>query len=162
MKNFDIFSLMMESCGKSSKIDYSDPFADCREIAACPRLRVFRRLLFVASFVQEFSAANLKLETKLMAGSEVSLMYFHLVHSPQFFSVAPGRKSTRNILHEVAEPSVPKDNDFVGNSTSPPFASLSYPFKMGRLFSSQKRLTTVFWAMEGFQKPKFLSCANFV
>ena len=49
-------------------------------------------------------------------------MYFHLVYSPEFFAVAFGRKSTRKLFLQATELMVTMDHEFLGNSTSPPFA----------------------------------------
>ena len=86
--------------------------------------------------------------------------YFHLVYSPEFWAVAFGRKLTRKLFRQVPELMFTIDHEFVGNSTSPPFASLSYPFHMGISFPLGKRLTRVFWGTYGCEKLKFLSCAN--
>ena len=72
-------------------------------------------------------------------------MYFHLVYSREFFAVASRTKSTRKLFRQVTEFMVTKDHDFVGNSTSPPFAFLSYPFHMGISLPLGKGLTRVFW-----------------
>ena len=87
-------------------------------------------------------------------------MFFHLVYSPVFFSDASGRKSTRKVFCEATELVVTIDHEFLGNSTSPPFAFLSCPFHMGISLPLGKRLIGVIWAMEGCQKPNFFSCAN--
>ena len=52
----------------------------------------------------------------------------------------------RKLFRQVTELMVTKDHEFVGNSTSPPFAFLSYPFHMGISLPLGKRLTRVFWA----------------
>ena len=59
-------------------------------------------------------------------------MYFHLVYSSVFFPVAFGRKSTRKLFHQETKFLVLMDHEFVGDSTSPPFAFPSCPFHMGR------------------------------
>ena len=87
-------------------------------------------------------------------------MYFHLVYPPKFFAVASGRKSTRKLFRQATELIVTIDHDFVGNSTSSPFAFLPYPFHMGTSLPLGKRLARVFWDTYGCEKPKFLSCAK--
>ena len=80
-----------------------------------------------------------------MAGSVGFFTYFLLVYSPEFFAVASGRKLTRKLFRQVTELMATKDHEFVGNSTSPPFAFLSYPFHMNISLPLGKRLTRVFW-----------------
>ena len=92
-------------------------------------------------------------------------MYFHLVYYVQLTRifqrrVASGRKSTRKLFRQVTELMVTEDHEFVGNSTSPPFAFLSNPFHMGLSLPLGKRLTRFFGAFKGVEKPKILSCAN--
>ena len=87
-------------------------------------------------------------------------MYFHLVCSAEFFSNAPGVKSTQEVFRQVTELMVAIDHEFLGNPTSLPFPFLSFPCQMGIWLSLQKRLTRINWAMEGCQRPNFLSCAN--
>ena len=60
-----------------------------------------------------------------------AFMYVHVVCSPEWFAVASGKKTTRNAFHQATELMVLIDHEFVGNSTSPPFAFLSCPFHMG-------------------------------
>ena len=87
-------------------------------------------------------------------------MYFHLVYSPDFYAVASGRKLMRKLFRQATELMVTIDIQFVGNSTSPPFAFPSCPFHTGILLPLGKRVTGVFRDTYGCEKPKFLSCAN--
>ena len=80
----------------------------------------------------------------LRAASLGYFTYFHLVYSPEFFTVAAGKKLTRKVFRQVTELIVTIDHKFVGKSTSPPFALLSYPFHMGISLSLRKRLTRLF------------------
>ena len=52
------------------------------------------------------------------------------------------------------------DLEFIGNSTSPPFASLSCSFHMGMSLAFGKRLIGVFWDTHGCKETKSKSCAN--
>ena len=67
-------------------------------------------------------------------------MYFHVVYSPEFFAVAPGRKSTRKLFCQATELMHLKDHEFVGNPASRPFAFLSCLFNMGIPLLLVKRL----------------------
>ena len=87
-------------------------------------------------------------------------MYFHLVCSQEFFAVATGRKLTRKVLRQATELMVLINHEFIGSSTSPPFAFPSCPFYMGISVPYGKRLTGVFWDTQGCEKPKSKSCAN--
>ena len=118
---------MIESCGKSIKIDYSDPISRRREKVVRRRLRTCWRRVSGASFVLTFWPVPLRLEGKLRDGSVGFFMYFHLVCSPEYFAVASERKSTRKPFREATELIVLIDHEFVGNSTSPPFAFLPSP-----------------------------------
>ena len=60
-------------------------------------------------------------------------MYFHLVCSPESFTVVSGRKSTRKLFSQVSELMVSEGHEFVGNSVDPPFTFPPYPFLMGIL-----------------------------
>ena len=87
-------------------------------------------------------------------------MYLHRVYSPEFFAIASGRKSTRKIFRQATELIVPIDHEFVGNSTSPPFAPFLCPFYMGISVSLGKRLTGVLWDTHGWKTTKSNSCAK--
>ena len=91
-------------------------------------------------------------------------MYFHLECSSEFFAVASGRKSTRKLFRQATELMAVIDHEFVGTSTSPPFAFLSCPFHIGISRPLGKRLIGMFWDTHGCEKPKSKSCAiaNFV
>ena len=151
---------MIEFCGKSIKIDYSEPISRRRENVACRHLRACWRHVFVASFVLTFSRVPLRLERKLRDGYVGFFMYFHLVYSPEFFAVASGRKSTRKLFRQATELMDFINHEFVGNPTSPPSAFLSCPFQMGISLPLGKRLLGVFWDTHGCEKPKSKSCAN--
>ena len=142
------------------KIDYSDAISRHRKIAAHCCLRALWLSLSVASFVLPFSPLSLRLERNLRAGSVLYFMYFHLVYSPDISGVVSPRKSTRKLFCRATELMVTIDHEFVGNSASPPFAFLSYPFHMGMWLPSGKRLIMVFCETYGCVKPRFLSCAN--
>ena len=79
-------------------------------------------------------------------------MYFHLVYSPDVFAVAPERKLTRRLFRQATELMVNMDHEFINNSTSPPFAFLSYHFHVGISPPMGKRLTRVFWDTYGCEK----------
>ena len=87
-------------------------------------------------------------------------MYFHLVYSPERFAVASGRKLTHKLFVQGTELMVTTDYEVVGNTTSPRFASRSYPFHIGISLPLGKRLTRVFRDTYGCEEPKFLLCAN--
>ena len=70
---------MIKSCGKSIKIDYSDPISRRRENVACRHLHACWRRVPVAGFILTFSPVPLMLERKLRDKSVGFLMYFHLV-----------------------------------------------------------------------------------
>ena len=57
-------------------------------------------------------------------------MYFHLLCSAEILAVASGRKSTRKLFRQATKLMVVIDHEFVGNSTSPPFAFLTCPSRM--------------------------------
>ena len=160
MWNLCTVNLMIKSCGKSIEIDFCDLISRRRESAARRCLRALRRQPSVASFALNFSPVPLMLERKLRAGSVGSFMYFHLVYSPEFFAVASGRTLTRKLFPQATELMVTPDHEFVGNSTSPPFPLLSYPFQMGISLPLGERLTLVLWDTYGCKKPRFVSCAN--
>ena len=58
-------------------------------------------------------------------------MYFHLVCSAEFFSVASSRKSTRKVFRRSLELMVLKDYEFGQNPTFPPYAFHPCPFHVG-------------------------------
>ena len=87
-------------------------------------------------------------------------MPFNLVYSPECFAVASGRKSGRKLFSRATEMMGTTDQEFVGDSTSPCFAFLSYPFHMGISLLLGKRLPRVFLDTYGCEKHKFSSCAN--
>ena len=70
---------MIESCGESIKIDFSDPISSRRENVARRCLRASLRRLPVASFVSSVPPVPLRLERKLSDGSVGYFIYFHLV-----------------------------------------------------------------------------------
>ena len=70
-------------------------------------------------------------------------MYFHLAYSPEIFAVTSGRKSTRKLFGQGTELMVLIEHEFVGNSTSPPFAFLSCPFQTDISLPLGKRLIGV-------------------
>ena len=133
---------MIESCGKLIGINYSDPISGRN--AAQRGLYVVRRRRSVASFVLTFSRVPYRVERRSSAGSVRYFTYLHLVYSPESFAVASQRKSTRKLFRQVTELMVTIDHEFVGKNTSPPFASLSYPFHMGMSFLLGILLTRVF------------------
>ena len=57
-------------------------------------------------------------------------MYFHLPYSPEFFVVAPGRKSAGKVFRQATELMVVIDHEFGANPTSPSFAFPSCLFDM--------------------------------
>ena len=114
----------------------------------------------MASFVLTFSLVPLRLERKLRDGSVGFSVYFHVVYSPEFFAVASRRKSTLKLFGQATELMVLIDHEFVGNSTSPPFAFLSFPLQMDISLPLGKRLIGVFLDTHGCEKPKSKSCAN--
>ena len=87
-------------------------------------------------------------------------MYYHLVCSPEFFSLAYGRKSTRKIFASSNELMVLIHHEFAGSSISPLFAFFSCPFHMGISIPLGKRLIGVFLGTQGCGKLKSKSCAN--
>ena len=115
---------MIECCGKSIKINYSDLISLRRENVACRCLRVCLRRVSVVSFVLAFSCVPLRIERKLRDGSLSFSMYFLLVYSPELFANASGRILTRKLLHQGAELMDLIDHEFVGNPTSPSYAFL--------------------------------------
>ena len=66
-------------------------------------------------------------------------MYFRLVHSPQFFVAAFGRKSMRKIFWDAPEFMELIYHEFVGNPAPPPYTSLSCHFQMDISFVMGKR-----------------------
>ena len=52
----------------------------------------------------------------------------------------------RKLFCQVTEVMVTIDLEFVGNPTSPPFAFLLYPFRVGISFPAGKRHKRVFWS----------------
>ena len=80
-------------------------------------------------------------------------MYLHLVRSPEFCAAASGRKSTCNPFRQETELMALIDHEFVGNSTSRPYAFLSCIFHMGTSVPLGKRLIGVFSDTHGFEKP---------
>ena len=137
---------MIKSLGKLIKEDYSDPISRRREVAARCSLRALRHQPSLESFVFTFSSVPLRVERKLRAGSLGFFTYFHLVYSAELFAVASERKLTHTLFRQVTELMVTIDREFVGNSTSPPFAFLSYHFDMGISFSLGKGLQRVLWS----------------
>ena len=81
-------------------------------------------------------------------------MYFHLVHSPEFFAVASGRKSTRKLFRQATELMDLIDHEFIRNPTSPPFAFHPCPFHMGLSLPLGKRLLGLYWGTHGCKNPK--------
>ena len=124
MRNFYNFNFMIESCGKSIKIYYTDPISSRPKNAACCHLRACQWRVSGASFVLTFSPVPLRLERKSRAGSVGLLVYLHLVYSPDPFAVASRRKLTRKLFRQATELMVLIDHEVVWNSTSPPFAFL--------------------------------------
>ena len=147
------YNLMMESCGKSIKIDYSDPIFRRRENVACRCLRACWRRVSEASFVSTLSPVPLRLEGNFRDGSVGLYMYFHLVYSADFFAVASGRKSTRKLFRQATELMVLMHHEFVVNPTSPPFAFLSRPFHMGISLPLGKRLMGHFGTLLDAKNP---------
>ena len=118
------FNLIIESCEKSGKNDYFDRISRRCEIAACRHLRALRRQLSVAIFALTFSLVPLRLKSKFRAESVGVLMYFHMVYSQECSPVGSERKSTRKLFRQATELMVTMEHEFVGRSTSPPFALL--------------------------------------
>ena len=81
-------------------------------------------------------------------------MYVHLVYSPEVFTVASGRKSTRKRFRQAIELMDLIDHELVADPTSPPFASLPSPLHMGILLSLVKRRLGVFWDTHSCEKTK--------
>ena len=65
------------------------------------------------------------------AGSGGFSLYFHLVCSPDFFSVVSERKSARKLFRQSLELMVLKDHEFGRNPTFTPYASHPCRFHMG-------------------------------
>ena len=78
-----------------------------------------------------FLPVPLRGERKLSSESVGYFTYLHWVYSPEFFPVASGRKSTRKLFRQATELMVTIEQEFVANSTTPPFALISYPFLRG-------------------------------
>ena len=71
-------------------------------------------------------------------------MYFHLVGSPEFFTVASSRKSTRKLFRGSLELMVPKDHEFGRNPTSHPYAFHPCPLHVGISLCIGKRAMAMF------------------
>ena len=151
---------MIESCGKSIQINYSDPIFSCREIDDYASPAHVSAACFRGEICFEFFSCTFELERKLRDGSVGVFMYFYLVYSPEFFVVGSGRKSTRKLFGQAAELIVLIEHEFLGNSTSPPFAFLSCPFQTDISLPFGKRLIGVLLDTHGCENPKSKSCAT--
>ena len=154
------FNLMMESLGKSIKIDYSDPISRRRENIARRRLRACCRRVSVAGCSLTFSPVPLRLQRNLRDGSVGFFMYFHLVCSPDVFRGRVWEKRDAQAFPSTTKLMVLIDHGFVENSTSPPFAFVSCPSDMGTSLPLGKRLIGLFWDTHGCEKGKSKLCAN--
>ena len=67
---------------------------------------------------------------------------------------------TRKLFRQATEFMGLIHHEFVGNSTSPLFAFLSWPFHMGISLPLGKRLFGVFWDTHGCKKDKSKWCAK--
>ena len=158
--NFYNFNLMIEPGGESTKIDYSDPISRRLEIATRCRVRALRRHLCVASCVWTFSPVPWRMERKLSAGSVGYSTYLYLVYSADFCAAASGRKLTCTVFRQATKTRVTIDHEFIGNSTSPPFAIVSYPSHTGISLPLGKRLQGCFRIHMGAKIPVFFSYTN--
>ena len=66
-------------------------------------------------------------------------MYFHLVCSPECFTVASGRKSACKLFCRLLELMVLEDHEFGRYPTFPPYAFHPCPFHVGISLSVEKR-----------------------